>query len=278
MRCIFCKEISDSSRSVEHIIPESLGNTQHILAKGIVCDRCNQYFARKLEKPILEYPYFEHLRHLGNIESKKGRIPSIKGIIGGEQVDIRKDKFGNRILNLEDPKKFEGIMSGKINMLIAPHFDDPPEQDKLISRFIAKVAIETLADRFYPHEGWNEEIVDKEELNELRHYARYGNKPPYWEYHQRRIYNDYDRFYNPDISDEPYEVLHEVDLLYVDQKELFLVLVIMGIEYVMSYTNPSITGYRKWLIENHQISPVDRRDNRTLVPGNPNDKWLGRKE
>jgi hypothetical protein len=54
MRCIFCKNDSSNSKSVEHIIPESLGNTTRTLPKGVVCDTCNNYFARKVEKPFLE--------------------------------------------------------------------------------------------------------------------------------------------------------------------------------------------------------------------------------
>jgi len=33
MRCIFCQEYSTNSKSVEHIIPESLGNKSHILGE-----------------------------------------------------------------------------------------------------------------------------------------------------------------------------------------------------------------------------------------------------
>ena len=50
MRCIFCKQDSSNSKNVEHIIPESLGSTKHILGKGIVCDKCNNYFSREVEK------------------------------------------------------------------------------------------------------------------------------------------------------------------------------------------------------------------------------------
>ena len=50
MRCIFCKKDSCNSRSVEHILPESLGNEEHILPAGIVCDRCNNYFASSVEQ------------------------------------------------------------------------------------------------------------------------------------------------------------------------------------------------------------------------------------
>ena len=48
MRCIFCKKDSLDSKSIEHIMPESLGNVNHILQPGVVCDECNNYFARKV--------------------------------------------------------------------------------------------------------------------------------------------------------------------------------------------------------------------------------------
>jgi hypothetical protein len=52
MNCIFCHKISDNSQSIEHIIPESLGNKEHTLWKGAVCDKCNNYFATKMEKEL----------------------------------------------------------------------------------------------------------------------------------------------------------------------------------------------------------------------------------
>ncbi|MCZ8293407.1 MAG: hypothetical protein O9312_07815 [Hylemonella sp.] len=75
MRCIFCKSDSGSSCSVEHIIPESIGNTNHTLPKGAVCDACNQYFARKVERPLLESSLFRHLRAGMGIANKRGRVP-----------------------------------------------------------------------------------------------------------------------------------------------------------------------------------------------------------
>ena len=67
MNCLFCKQNTDNSKSVEHIIPESLGNKEHILPRGLVCDNCNQYFAIKIEKPLLEQPYFRNIRHRAGI-------------------------------------------------------------------------------------------------------------------------------------------------------------------------------------------------------------------
>lgn len=54
MRCFFCKEDSSSSKSIEHIVPESIGNKAFTLPCGYVCDKCNNYLAREVEKPFLE--------------------------------------------------------------------------------------------------------------------------------------------------------------------------------------------------------------------------------
>ena len=62
MRCLFCRGDSTASRSVEHIVPESLWNTEHVLPPGVVCDACNNYFAREVEKPFLDSPAITRLR------------------------------------------------------------------------------------------------------------------------------------------------------------------------------------------------------------------------
>lgn len=76
MRCIFCKNSTVGSKSVEHIIPESLGNTNHILTFGLVCGACNNYFSIKIEKPILDSGMFRFLRMNKRIANKVGRSPS----------------------------------------------------------------------------------------------------------------------------------------------------------------------------------------------------------
>ena len=269
MRCIFCKINSINSKSVEHIIPESLGNKTHFLEKGIVCDNCNQYFANKIEKKLHEKPYFKDVRHRNFVESKKGKIPRSKGIIGGP-VEIIKTKDWKTMIVVEDHKIISGIKSGAIKHMIIPKFDEPDMNDITVSRFLAKVAIETLALRFYPLEGWNEEIVNKIELEPLRYYARYGNIPKMWDYHQRRIYNESDRFINPNFDKEPYQVLHEQNLVYLQEEQLYLVLILFGIEYVMNLTNPEISGYVEWLNINNYRSPIISENERVTIHGDNN--------
>lgn len=43
--CIICHQ-EHLNETVEHIVPQSLGNVHYILRKGIICARCNQRFSR----------------------------------------------------------------------------------------------------------------------------------------------------------------------------------------------------------------------------------------
>jgi len=62
---------------MEHIVPESLGNWEHTLSPGVVCDKCNQYFSRKVEKPVLCSGMFRLLGASRRVPSKKKKIPDI---------------------------------------------------------------------------------------------------------------------------------------------------------------------------------------------------------
>ena len=45
------KKVDDkivNTKSEEHIIPKSLGNDELILPKGIICDKCNNYFSTNI--------------------------------------------------------------------------------------------------------------------------------------------------------------------------------------------------------------------------------------
>lgn len=70
-KCIFCGNDSSNSKSVEHIVPESLGNDKWILERGIVCDKCNNYFSREIENIVLNLPGFKQLRFYSLIDNKK---------------------------------------------------------------------------------------------------------------------------------------------------------------------------------------------------------------
>lgn len=83
MKCLFCKQSSTDTKSVGHIVPESLGNTTFILSLGYVCDKCNNYFVHEVEKPFLELPELRLLRFQETIPNKKNKMPTINNIFVG---------------------------------------------------------------------------------------------------------------------------------------------------------------------------------------------------
>lgn len=119
------------------------------------------------------------------------------------------------------------------------------------------MAVEFLAYKFVESEEWIKEITDKVELDPIRNYARFGNNKP-WKYHQRRIYNEEDRFVDPVNHPEPYEILHEFDFLYTETGIMYFIIVIMGIEYAINLAESETDFYIKWLGDNHNASPIRR--------------------
>jgi len=258
MQCIFCKQDSSTSVSKEHIIPESLGNTKHILHRGIVCDKCNNYFARKVEKPILDSDYFTQARFHNFLANKRGLIPALENLVGPEGVNLGAFRDKNWMThlyptNLKDESKFINYLRqnscGNIYFPVASKVDA-----YLISRFLAKIALEILAFRVIPLPGWEDEVIFRNELDEIRNFSRYGDLKNKWEFYERRLYEYNHRFTSEGGND--YEILHEFNLLYTKSQELLAVIVILGVEYTISLCNREINGYKKWLKENHYNSPL----------------------
>jgi len=211
MRCIFCKAESTASRSVEHIVPESMGNSNHVLPLGSVCDWCNQYFARKVERAVLESPTFRLIRASMEVPSKRGRVPNWEPGDGTVRPGYR-----------------------------------------LMGRFLAKVGLEVLSFKTLGVEGWNDEIVEKVELDELRNYARF-NIGADWPFTTRTLHP-----VNAELAegDQTFHLLHEFDVLLTERSEAFLVLSLFGVELVLNLGGRSLEGYREWLEGNGYASPL----------------------
>lgn len=259
MNCVFCKSVSDSSKSIEHIIPESLGNKDHVLQKGIVCDDCNNYFATKIERVLLDQPYFRNVRHRAQIENKKGNIPFEKGFQispFATPIDIYIEN-GQRSIVLPSDADMVSFMKAKSGAFLIPTIREPEENNLILSRFLAKVSIEALLYWIKNDEDWIDEVMTKSELEDIKQYARYGLKAKFWPYHQRRIYHEEDHFFNPRIMAEPYEVLHEFKFFWTKELEFYFVIAIMGIEYAINMGGPSIDSYIVWLSENNGKSILE---------------------
>jgi len=259
MKCVFCKENSDSSISIEHIIPESLGNKKAILPRGIVCDSCNNYFARKIEQELLNIPFYKSLRSRYGVESKKRKIPFDVGylpITGSEiEVDINGIPEPNdKTLNIIIPKKsdFEKLINGEIKEIYIPVSIDL-EKSKIVSRFLAKVGIEVIAANFWESTQDVSYLISEVHLDLLRNYARYDSGVKFWDYYQHRI--------NDEVEDGgSRQKIYEFKIWTTEKNDnalgFHLTLVLYGLEFTINLFEPSIDRYRKWLEKNDNKVPI----------------------
>lgn len=73
--CLYCRSDGPFSTQ-EHVIPESLGNDDLALV-GEVCDVCQRYFGKEVERYVLDKTPLAVLRVLLQLPTKKGRQPSV---------------------------------------------------------------------------------------------------------------------------------------------------------------------------------------------------------
>jgi len=159
--CLFCKQKVDSTSGIEHIIPESLGNKNLFLKRGIVCQKCNCKLG-KLDDNFIHHSYNVVFKLNQNFITKKEKLPStlFKDIV------LMKNPNGTiRVAKSKKHKKedevFEIKKNGTAEYLLRFHQDINP---LLISRFLAKVGIETL---FFQRN----EFAFKNRFDNLRNYA-----------------------------------------------------------------------------------------------------------
>ncbi|WP_312102249.1 HNH endonuclease [Pygmaiobacter massiliensis] len=281
MRCLFCKQDSTQSKSVEHIIPESLGNTHHTLPAGVVCDKCNNYFARKVEKPFLDLSEMQCLRFVESIPNKKGKIPPLYGILN-EKIPVIIHKDVSHLANKESsiPRFLISFESNdfdyhQINTpveIITPAFIDSSKINNSIevSRFVAKIALECLAERLYSHKDGLDYLIDESSFDDLRNFARYGCYK-IWPCSIRRIYSINEEWFGK--AGSPYQIMNENDFLIIpsEDKELiqdqndimsvnmYFILCIFGLEFVINIAGPDSDGlkmYYDWLEEHNNVSPL----------------------
>lgn len=269
--CIFCHQNSSLSKSVEHIIPESLGNKHHFLPRGYVCDACNHYFAVKIEQKLLTHPYFVSMRFRNEILNKKGKRVKERMLFPPfpEPVEVILEiKDGVIDVAFDNDELYEQIEAKNINKMIGLYIAEPEYPNKIMSRFLAKCAYEyflyNVGEKNY--DACIKELLgpENDKLKSLREYARYG-KGEYWQYTQRRIASEGDLIYNTE-ENIIYERLHQMTFFVKEHEqllngcvlaEIYFVMDIAGIEYTICISDPDISGYKQWLCEHKNQSPLD---------------------
>jgi|WetSurMetagenome_2_1015567.scaffolds.fasta_scaffold01024_5 hypothetical protein len=78
-KCIYCLSETGSFTSQEHVYPESLGNTDAVLAPGHVCDKCNNEVLSTLDRHLAEHDALALLRvYYLPYNTKTGKFPEAK--------------------------------------------------------------------------------------------------------------------------------------------------------------------------------------------------------
>ena len=76
--CLFCLRVDGGFAAVEHVLPESIGNTEIVLPRGVVCDRCNNGELSVLDQVLADFFPVKMQRTLFGIESKSGQVPTTR--------------------------------------------------------------------------------------------------------------------------------------------------------------------------------------------------------
>jgi hypothetical protein len=273
LRCLFCKQSSKSSKSVEHIIPESIGNKRAILPAGVVCDKCNNYFACKVEAPVLSHDSMRNIRAWYRVPNKRGKHPTLKGHIAGTDVSInlRLDKNGK--LDIRPEKEGDGIKfrecleSAVIGNDFAYLFAvdlNPPKRE--MSRFLAKMALEAFAFRLIniKEEHDISRLIDESHYDLIRNYARFNTGVQEWPYSRRVVFPMDTQMKHPSTGEWVHAGFGH-DLFITSRRETYFVFLMYGVEFVINTGGPSIKGYEEWLMQNNNISPVVERAGAKLV-------------
>lgn len=253
MRCLFCKADSSASRSKEHIVPESFGNTEHVLEPGVVCDGCNNYLAREVEKPILDSLYFKERRFSAVIPNKRGHVVPLDGfhLESGTRIQAYADTGDGISIgahpDADEARLIERLLGQSQGKLIFPRAIPPDE--RVLARFVGKVGLEALASRLIQAGKLHEELVDMPALDELRNFVRRGSGPRQWAVARRQLYPPDTEFSD---ENEHYELLHEYELLLrpIDEANnlyaCYISLVLFGEEFVLNMGGPSLNGFEAW--------------------------------
>lgn len=154
--CIFCDN-ANNAKSLEHIVSESFGNKHYLMARGAVCDECNNKFSKFEDKALSNTVFVMERARLG-VETKKGR--NVKGKIGSLTIEGNKN-FTKHLVNIkgvasENIKEFNPETG--IGKLHVKSFD---KSEVAASKFLLKTGLEAL----YTSQR---ELFDKYDFSEIK--------------------------------------------------------------------------------------------------------------
>ncbi len=182
MNCLFCR--SDGPfRTQEHIIPESLGNDDLILA-GHVCDSCQNYFGKEVESYVLGKTSFAVWRAMLGIRTKSGVFPRVdlsqpkrvKGRLPDKHpahddgLIFEANAEGYCTLEIKSEQLRAAISSGSKQRF---QFVKTPKSLCMIGRLLGKIGLELLCLE-------DPDFARSPAFDDMRNYARKGTIVHIW--------------------------------------------------------------------------------------------------
>lgn len=174
--CLFCRG-GGPFTTVEHIIPESLGNDTDVL-RNVVCDQCQNYLGRAVEKPAFDSTPFGFWRTVLGTKTKAGALPNFdsrpptSGAFRAEHPFT--DNF--HIVANDDTSTTLKVTRSAISLA-----SENPQLKIVLSpwhiftmgRFLAKIGLEYLALS-------KPDIAMSASLDQIRNYVRRGSVGWLW--------------------------------------------------------------------------------------------------
>lgn len=137
--CIICDKLNFSI-SIEHIIPESLGNKRYVMEKCMICDNCNNRFSNFEEKALSRTIFLMERARLG-IATKKDK-PS-KGKIN--ELNIYGDqKYRKQLINVEGLSKDNLTDYDPVKKTFKLRVKSFDKSEVATSRFLLMIGIESI--------------------------------------------------------------------------------------------------------------------------------------
>lgn len=178
--CLFCGSTSNFN-TIEHIIPESLGNDD-LLLKEEVCDKCQNYFGKEVENYVLNKTPIGFWRTLLTIKNKHGNLPGLNFIKPDKNKGIFPDshnKNDNILFQAHADFSTELVLEKSIYEYLdnegkgQAKYVITPKVIHQIGRFLGKVGLELLClnDR---------ESARNKEYDLIRKYSRHGSVNEVW--------------------------------------------------------------------------------------------------
>lgn len=158
MNCIFC-DVKILKSSIEHIVPESLGNIWYILPSGFVCNKCNGDFS-EFEGKAIQKTQLGFARILNGVKTKKGKPSSFEiGNIKGEGTNSNENNvltfFGLQEKDIVGVNQQKGTFD-----ILVPDFS---KSEMATSKMLLKIAYESIVKS-------QKQLLSKYDFSELKKY------------------------------------------------------------------------------------------------------------